>query len=276
MKFIHLTDTHIRWQYDNDGIDAILGQLKKTAPDLEYMLSHTAWEDIDAVIITGDLVHEGTARDYAYVKEMMEKNVPAHVKILYVLGNHDNKEAFYEGVYGEKKSEPYYYTETADGYRLVVLDSAVPGKESGMIVEEELAWLKEVLKQPYGKGSIVFLHHPLFWVAKDGESMAAKNGHDVLNILKDTDVFAVFCGHTHTNAVNTSGEMLQFTADSAAFSLETRGNNLVFTDKSGYAVVEVHGKNVSVHQETMAQDTAVVEIPLDIFAEQLRKMDQED
>ena len=35
MKFIHLTDTHIRWQYDNDGIDAILGQLKKTAPDLE-------------------------------------------------------------------------------------------------------------------------------------------------------------------------------------------------------------------------------------------------
>ena len=73
MKFIHLTDTHIRWQYDNDGIDAILGQLKKTAPDLEYMLSHTAWEDIDAVIITGDLVHEGTARDYDYVKEMMEK-----------------------------------------------------------------------------------------------------------------------------------------------------------------------------------------------------------
>ena len=42
MKFIHLTDTHIRWQYDNDGIDAILGQLKKTAPDLEYMLLHAA------------------------------------------------------------------------------------------------------------------------------------------------------------------------------------------------------------------------------------------
>ena len=276
MKFIHLTDTHVRKAYDNSGIDAMLGQIESIVPEMERMLEETDWDGVDFVVVTGDLVHEGVAQDYTYLNEILRNKIPQNVQLFYVLGNHDEKDAFYKGMFNEEKTEPYYYIQYVDGYRLIMLDSAVPGKESGFIVEQELDWLKETLKEPYGKGSIVFLHHPLFWAATGGDTMAAKNGKDVMKILKESDAFAVFCGHTHTNAVNMDQGIFQSTADSAAFSLEIRKNNLAFTDKSGFSVVEIRDRAISVHQETMIRDRAVVEMPLDIFAEALKKLDHED
>ncbi len=276
MKFIHLTDTHVRKAYDNSGIDAMLGQIESIVPGMERMLEETDWDGVDFVVVTGDLVHEGVAQDYTYLNEILRNKIPQNVQLFYVLGNHDEKDAFYKGMFNEEKTEPYYYIQYVDGYRLIMLDSAVPGKESGFIVEQELDWLKETLKEPYGKGSIVFLHHPLFWAATGGDTMAAKNGKDVMKILKESDAFAVFCGHTHTNAVNMDRGIFQSTADSAAFSLEIRKNNLAFTDKSGFSAVEIKDHSISVHQETMIRDRAVVEMPLDIFAEALKKLDHED
>ena len=275
MKFIHLTDTHIRKAYNAGGLDAMLEKLE-SAQGLEKILDRISWDDVDFAVITGDLVHEGNAEDYAYFNEILKTKVPVGIPVFPVLGNHDEKAAFYAGMLNEQIHKPYYYKEYMGDYRLIMLDSAVPGKESGYVIEEELEWLKEVLREPYGKGTVVFLHHPLVWSADGGGTMVAKNAGAVLDILEKSDVFAVFCGHTHQNSTELSNGIFQSTSDSAAFSLEIRGDELAFTKKSGYCIVQVNDQSVSVHHEISDTYDAVLSMSLESFADALKKMDDEE
>ncbi len=273
MKFIHLTDTHVRKAYSGDGIDAVLGRLPNPATNIKNLFERLDWTGVDFVAVTGDLVHEGTTEDYQYLKKQMEELVPAEIKIFYVLGNHDYKEEFYRGMFGQEKKEAYYYTSIVDGYRLIILDSAVPGKESGTITTEQLEWLRQTLVVPSEKGSIVFLHHPVFWIT-GGMTMELTNGAEVLEILKDSDVLAVFCGHTHTNAIQEKDGIRQYTADSMAFSIEANRERLSFTDKSGYLTAEINEKGILVHSETTREGIPAVTFPAEVFAEQLAKLDE--
>lgn len=276
MNFIHLTDTHIRKRYDADETGSVLGTLPDPADNVRQILSGTDWDNIDFVAVTGDLVHEGTAEDYMWLKQVMAETVPAGTEVLYALGNHDHKKAFYQGFFDTESDAPYYYVRTLQGYRLIVLDSAVAGKESGTIVPEELEWLKRELAAPSEKGTILFLHHPIFWTSGASMSMALTNGAEVMEVLKGSDVFAIFCGHTHTNAVQTKEGIIQYTADSAAFSIERRsGGILAFTDKTGYLTALVDDeRTIQTHLETAREDHAALLIPMDVFAEQLKKMDE--
>ena len=273
MRFMQLTDTHIREEYSADGIDALLGQRLSPAENLKNLLKRADWKDIDFMVITGDLVHEGITEDYLYLNQIIKENVPEQMKVLYVLGNHDHKEAFYCGIFEQEKAEAYYYTSTVQGYRLIVLDSAIPGKESGTVSKEQLDWLKQTLSEPSEKGSIVFLHHPVFWNT-GGMSMELTNGGEVLEALAGSDVFAIFCGHTHANAVQQRDGITQYTADSMAFSIEVHKGILSFTDKAGYLIADVKENTAQVHFETVREDRPVIEFPADVFARQLASMDE--
>lgn len=154
MKFIQLTDTHLRKDDTASDMEHIFKQLPNPANHLRKVLRETPWEDKDFVVITGDLIHEGCSQDYAYLKEILDNELPKDIPILYTLGNHDHKEAFYEGIFQEKCSKPYYYTQECSGFRLVVLDSAIPKKESGTLCQEQLRWLKELLKTKAPKGAV--------------------------------------------------------------------------------------------------------------------------
>ncbi|MGI5889038.1 MAG: metallophosphoesterase family protein [Oscillospiraceae bacterium] len=275
MKFIHITDTHLRRDFGKDEIGSLLGAVPDLPGRLERMLSSQNWDGIDFAVFTGDLIHEGKASDYAFFKEITERSIPENIPVLTVLGNHDYKDAFYEGYLGKKGSAPYYYTMNIGGYRLIVLDSAVPGMESGTVLKAQLSWLRNLLAEPYGKGSILFLHHPLIWGGEGGSLLLTKNADEVLNVLKGTDVFAVFCGHTHSNSLDVADGIIQETADSAAFSLEVRRNSLAFTAAGGYSVVEIDGRSVSVQTRRLDEAKALVEIPLDIFAQKMRELDRE-
>ncbi len=273
MRFMQLSDTHIRKKYSDEGIDALLGQKLTPAENLTNLLERTDWRNYDFLVVTGDLVHEGISDDYDYLKQIFEKNVPKDMKVLYVLGNHDHKGAFYRGFYGEDKEEAYYYTSTIDGYKLIILDSAVPGKESGTVSREQIEWLKQVLAEPAVKGSILFLHHPVFWNA-GGAAKEITNSNEVLEVLEGSDVFAIFCGHTHENSVQNCNGITQYTADSTAFSIEVYRGMLAFTDKAGYLTTEINDDKVQVHYETVEIDTPVVEYSIEEFAKQLASMDE--
>lgn len=273
MKFIQLTDTHMRKRYSADGVDAVLGKLPNPAENIKSLFARTDWEDIDFIVVTGDLVHEGTTEDYQYLKAVMKESIPEEIKVLYTLGNHDHKAEFYRAFWNQERAEFYYYTSMIKGYRLIVLDSAVPGKESGTVSREQLEWLKQTLTVPSEKGSIVFLHHPVFWSA-GGMTMELTNGAEVLEVLKGSDVFAIFCGHTHANAVQMRDGITQYTADSMAFSIEVNKGILAFTDKAGYLTAQIKEREVQVHYETTKEDNPAVEYPMAVFAEHLAKLDE--
>ncbi|MGN0151724.1 MAG: metallophosphoesterase family protein [Wujia sp.] len=272
MKFIHLTDTHIRKDYGNDAMGAVLGKLQNPVSNLKKILAGINWNDTDFVIITGDLVHEGTTEDYVFLKETVEAYVPDGKKVLYALGNHDEKNAFYEAFQGKEDDKPYYYMENIDGYRIIVLDSAIPKTEAGTLTNEQCDWLKEILAEQSEKGSLVFLHHPVFWGGGQSFGMELTNGAQVLEILRDSDVIAVFAGHTHSNGVNTKEGISQYVADSMAFSIEMRGENIAFTEYAGYETVEVTGQDVTIHTATTYEAPAAAELPIEELIKQLKSL----
>lgn len=273
MRFIQLTDTHVRLNFDDENV-AMFGKLPNSAENVKKILHGVDWENTDFVVITGDLVHEGACEDYRFLKSLIEENVPSDKKVIYVMGNHDHKEAFYEAILEKKEDKPYYYVEYVDGYRLIVLDSAVPGKEAGTILPEQLEWLKEILAQPSEKGSIIFVHHPLFWSDGNVFPMEITNSKEVMEALEGSDVFAIFCGHTHQNAISTKNEIVQYTSDSAAFSLELRNKtDIAFTDKAGYFKVTVEGQDTAVYCESVAEANAGISFSIQSMAKALKEID---
>ena len=276
MKFVQITDTHVRLNYDDENV-AMFGKLPNSAENVRKILQEVDWKSTEFIVITGDLVHEGVCEDYMFLKNLIEEIVPSNKKVLYVLGNHDRKEAFYEAYYGKKEEKPYYYVEYVDGYRLIILDSAVVGKEAGTILPEQLEWLKGIMSQPSEKGSMIFVHHPLFWSEGNVFPMEVTNSREVLEALEGSDVFAIFCGHTHQNAINTKNGLVQYTSDSAAFSLELRNkNDIAFTDKAGYIKVALDGQDIAVYCETVAEANVGVSFSIQSMAEALKEMNGVD
>lgn len=272
MKFVQLTDTHVRLNYDDENV-AMFGKLPNGAENVRKILQRVDWKNTNFIVIMGDLVHEGASEDYRFLKNLIEEIVPPDKKVIYVLGNHDHKEAFYEGFFDKKEEKPYYYVENVDGYRLIVLDSAVPEKEAGTVLPEQLEWLAGVLAEPSEKGSMIFVHHPLFWSDGNVFPMEVTNSKEVMDVLEGSDVFAIFCGHTHQNAVNTKSGLVQYTSDSAAFSLELRNKtDIAFTDKAGYYKVTVEGQDTAVYCENVAEANVGVSFSIQSMAEALKEM----
>lgn len=272
MKFVQLTDTHVRLNYDDENV-AMFGKLPNPAENVRKILQRVDWTSTDFVVITGDLVHEGECEDYKFLKNLIEEMVPSDKKVIYVLGNHDHKEAFYEAFLEKKEEKHYYYVEYVDGYRLIILDSAVPGKEAGTILPEQLEWLKGVLAQPSEKGSMIFVHHPLFWSDGNVFPMEVTNSGEVMDALEGSDVFAIFCGHTHQNATNMKNGLVQYTSDSSAFSLELRNKtDIAFTEKAGYYNVTVEGQDTAVYCEAVAEANVGVSFSIQSMVEALKGM----
>ena len=88
--FLHVTDTHLCFDAEAPDIcctEQALRSLYQTA---------FAWDHRPAfVLITGDLVHEGTSADYARAKTLLQElDEQYHTKTYPALGNHDNRENF--------------------------------------------------------------------------------------------------------------------------------------------------------------------------------------
>lgn len=241
IKFIHISDTHILRKYAGSLLEGMADNIKNDPVQrLVDLLKYVSckYEDLDFIMITGDLVHEGTAQDYAYFREILTKNLDP-LPVLTVLGNHDRTAAFYEGYLGKKNIEkPYYYTEYVKGYRIIALDSSADKSGTGEVDPIQIAWLKNELIKPSENGSIVMLHHPLAGGNLDG-IMALKNTEDLAEILEQGDVRAVFSGHTHQNSVVSHSGLNSYTAGSTAFGVAVDNANIHFTHQTGFTYCEV-------------------------------------
>ena len=108
-QIAHLSDTHIRREYDAGGVmGRIFSGIENPAEGLKTALGQINAAGADAIVLTGDLVHEGESGDYRFLKEILERFAPG-IPVLPVLGNHDLKREFYRGWLGEENDAPYYY-----------------------------------------------------------------------------------------------------------------------------------------------------------------------
>jgi 3',5'-cyclic AMP phosphodiesterase CpdA len=153
----------------------------------------------DAVLITGDLTHDGDLETYQDLAEMLSE---LDQSVFPIPGNHDDRaliRAVFPEIQALSPSGPVCYAIDQGPLRLIALDSAVDGKPYGELGETQRAWLSRTLNADKDRPVLVMLHHPPF---KTGI------GHMDWSMLRDADSLAeiigehghverVLCGHAH-------------------------------------------------------------------------------
>jgi 3',5'-cyclic-AMP phosphodiesterase len=189
VRITQFTDPHL---YGLEG-ESLRGVA--TLPALTAALAHARTRDWppDALLVTGDIVQDDPA-GYVHFRRLFGT---LGAPVLCLPGNHDEPEAMRR----ELAQQPFVLGGYVDlgRWRIVLLDSCVPGAAGGALGAAELARLEEALASAGGRHCMVCLHHhpvPMSsrWLDRVGLSNAAEFLH---TIDAHRNVRAIVWGHVH-------------------------------------------------------------------------------
>jgi 3',5'-cyclic AMP phosphodiesterase CpdA len=169
------------------------------------VMNRGAIEDITkldpaAVVVKGDLTAEGTVAEYERFLEFYRGAFGP--KLHHVRGNHD---AYYGGTFAADAP----FVVDVPGARLAVLDTTIPGSETGQVTASTLDWLDDVAGDTASDDVplLVFGHHHV-WSPLSKSRHARYFGINpddserLIELAGRRPAFAgYFCGHTHRNRV---------------------------------------------------------------------------
>ncbi|MFI6295292.1 phosphodiesterase [Nonomuraea sp. NPDC050790] len=187
----HLSDVHI---------DAGPRSAERTRAVMDYLndLPH----DLDLVLVTGDIADHGLPEEYERARELLASRHP----VLVCPGNHDDRSAFRRHLLGGAAAPgPVNQAHHGAGFVVAACDSSVPGKDEGLLEDETLRWLEEVLGQAGERTALVAFHHPPTLLHVPFIDGIRQYGEQRLARLLDRhpQVAALLAGHAHTPAATT-------------------------------------------------------------------------
>ena len=200
MLIAQITDLHAGQCLEVDG--RIIDTLESARRAVAHLNALAPRPDI--VAVTGDLVAEERADHYKSVAAVLGGlTMPFYV----IPGNHDDR-ALMRGVFGDLgcfPSDGDFLHYVIDGYdlRLVALDTHDPGKESGLLCEARLDWLRHRLAEAKDKPTFIAMHHPPFATGIPEFDDIGLHGSDAFGeiIARNSQVRGIACGHVHRDIV---------------------------------------------------------------------------
>ena len=153
----------------------------------------------DLVIASGDLVDQATPAEYAQVRTILS---PLPMPIYVIPGNHDSREdlraAFADQIYMPKDGF-IHYAVNEGAARLLMLDTLIPGRDSGELCDTRLRWLSARLAEEPDQPTVIVMHHPPFPTGVANLDDLGLAGAEGLARLLDrhTQVVRILCGHLH-------------------------------------------------------------------------------
>ena len=157
----------------------------------------------DLVLITGDLVDEGLADEYACLRELLtELTLPCRV----IPGNHDSREGLRAALSDHSylpAQGPMHYCLDGQALRIVALDTSVPGRHHGALDAQGLAWLRSTLLADRVTPTLLLMHHPPFLSGIPYlDQYRYPDTEPLAEILRSvSNVEAVLCGHVHRTMI---------------------------------------------------------------------------
>jgi Icc protein len=145
------------------------------------------------VLVTGDIVQDDPA-GYAHFRRVFGS---LGMPVLCLPGNHDDPSAMHR----ELAAEPFVLGGSVDLglWRIVLLDSCIPGSASGRLDAHNLAALDAALGSAGGRHCLVCLHHhPVPMSSRWLDQVGLENAAEFLDVIdRHSQVRAIVWGHVH-------------------------------------------------------------------------------
>jgi 3',5'-cyclic-AMP phosphodiesterase len=154
----------------------------------------------DLVILSGDVVDEGSPDEYAAARELLAELA---IPLVVIPGNHDEREAFRTCFsshdYLPKQGALNFAIEDRGPVRIIGLDITVPRLHHGLMDDAAATWLQETLSLEPERPAIIMMHQPPFashvpyldkYWCKDGFRLAEV-------VARFPAVERILCGHVH-------------------------------------------------------------------------------
>ena len=192
----HVSDTHLDGSKRNaDRATRVMSYLN----DLP--------RPVDAVLVTGDVADHGLPAEYEEARKILSSPHPLYT----CPGNHDARRAYREVLLGvdcgtDGGDEPVNEVHRVAGAVVALCDSSIPGRNDGLLADETIAWLDDVLAgAPTDAPVFIGFHHPPTILHSAFLDPIRQHGSDRLAELvrRHPQVVAVLCGHAHTPAATT-------------------------------------------------------------------------
>lgn len=244
-RLLQITDTHLRAEPGarmkgmdtNASLLAVLEAARREAPD--------------GVLLTGDLVHDGSAQGYRRLAAHVERlGAPAWA----IPGNHDDPQALARELgdcgFGGR---PLLRLGEWD---ILLLSSYLPGEIAGALDTDTLERLDADLAAS-GLPAMIALHHPPVPVGSPWmDAMGLRDPEAFWAVVdRHPRVRAVVWGHAHQAFEHRRGAVRLLGTPSTCVQF-TPGSTRYVPDPAppGYRVIDLHGDG--------ALDTRVVRVPL--------------
>lgn len=253
MQILHISDIHYRLHYppakgQYEGIFETMTSPLRLLKNCQERLKEEG-KKVDAVLVSGDLTEGGQAEDYRELKKVLQSLFP-QIPVIAALGNHDCREAFYEGWLEQKRcSVPYRHVVKLKELQVIVLDNEEPeAYPDGRITEEDCIWLEERLKEAGKSPVLLMMHHQV-------------NNSDVVppciypprftELVDRKNVLGICCGHTHHYCKGMISKKPYYIAGSMSFiGLDSGEKGLVrFKERYGYNYYTI--ENAQIQSEEM-------------------------
>ncbi len=178
----------------------------------------------DAIVHTGDIVHNGRPDEYAVAASILKNaRAPSYVMV----GNKDDREnlraAFTDQVYLTNETGFIDYAIDDFPVRLIVLDTLQPDHNRGDFCGERERRLTDLLETETTKPIAVFCHHPPFKVLVGPDRFHFSDLETMDRLRKALQnsgrVIGVFSGHVHRSTAGKVGDIPAFVVSSVATTI---------------------------------------------------------
>lgn len=215
----------------------------------------------DLVVITGDLAHDEEPTTYLALRELLGTWLPV-CRLL--PGNHDNRHgiraAFPElfpqpwGTTRIDPMSPLGFSLPLGEWRLLGLDTHLPGQVQGRLWPTQRDWLRTQLQAFPHTPTMLFQHHPPMPVGTSWlDELRLENPTDLQETLAGAaQVAALLTGHVHQEGEYSWGQLRVLTVPATAVQFAPGTARLTVDQRPpGYRVIRLDGTSWTTHVERL-------------------------
>ncbi|QMV64133.1 3',5'-cyclic-AMP phosphodiesterase [Pseudomonas berkeleyensis] len=230
---VQLSDSHLFAEADGK----LLGM--DTRDSLQRVIERVLQEQpqIDLILATGDLSQDGSEASYQRFRQLISGiGAPSR----WLAGNHDETPPMQSACKGSPLLEPVI---DLGAWRIVMLDSSIPGAVPGFLADNQLELLERALSEAPQRHHLICLHHhPVSIGCKWMEPIGLRNADVLFAILgRHPQARAVLWGHIHQEFDQMRGNLRLLASPSTCVQFTPGSEDFqVSNEAPGYRWLRLH------------------------------------